>query len=142
MRPLHPLMLHALTGSEEILRKQYATRSQERFICPLSKHNVIYTWCKWWRESSSQENKPEIVCPRETEYDYRIRASDFLMPSYWEGRGKSGFFAGTFHLWAHEKEAWFKIWEKQHKWILNLEGCTFKNSLCLKICSYKSDKTF
>lgn len=46
---------------------------QEIFIYALSKH-MIYTWYKRWRENSSQVNKSEIVCPREMQYDYRIRA--------------------------------------------------------------------
>lgn len=67
-------MWHTVAGSEEILSKQYATGGHKTFIGPLSKDNMIYAWYKRWRENSTQVNKTEIVCPRERQYDYRIRA--------------------------------------------------------------------
>lgn len=55
----------------------------------------------------------------------------FLLSSCWEGRGKIGVFAGTFHQWAHDSKC-----DKTNT------GSTFKSCLCLRICSYKLDNTF
>lgn len=71
-------MLHTVTGSEEILSKQYAAGGQKTFICPLSKH-MIYIHVKGIRvkaiksegKHSTQVNKPEIAYPS-MQHDYRL----------------------------------------------------------------------
>lgn len=74
-------MLHTVTGSEEILSKQYAAGGQEIFICPLSKY-MIYTWYKRWRENSTQVNKSEIALEKCTMViGSGLERPDFLMSS-------------------------------------------------------------
>lgn len=83
---------------DQSLSKQYAIEGQETFTCPLSKH-MVYPWYRRWRENSTQVNKPEIVCPREMQYDYTIRAWETWLSYVFlkEEREKIEFFGSTFH---------------------------------------------